>query len=209
MDDQQTSTNSGKRKFALVSFSAIFIFLALMVYALKRDAQFVPSQLINKSAPVFASQTAQGSTFDLKQYAGQGRWVIVNFWSTTCVVCRYEAPELERFYEMTTKQGSAGPIFVSVNIQEEAPLIMSYQRDHRLSYPVVMDLVGKISLDYGVTGTPETFFIDPKGVVRHRVAGEVDNDSIFRFIDWLEKNPNLAPDEALRDFAQIRNENAG
>lgn len=198
-------SNAVRRKIAIVAFGALTAFAALMVYSLKIDTQFVPSQLINKPAPTFVASLAQGGEFNLETIAGKGRWVVINFWSTTCVVCRYEAPELEGFYQdIVSKQGNA-PYFVSVNIQEGVPEILGYARDYQLSFPIVSDKNGKISLDYGVTGTPETFFIDPKGVVRHRVAGEVDRESMFRFIDWLEKNPALSPEDALKGYLELKN----
>lgn len=188
----------------LIAFGGIIIFVSLMVYALKADTEFVPSQLVNKPAPAFVAPIAQGGELDLKSIAGHGRWVVLNFWSTTCIVCRYEAPELESFYMQTQSNPQTAPIFVSINIQEGTTDILNYAKNFQLSYPIVSDKSGKISLDYGVTGTPETFFIDPHGVVRHRVAGEVDRDSIFRFIDWLDKNPDLSPEEALKGYAAVR-----
>jgi cytochrome c biogenesis protein CcmG/thiol:disulfide interchange protein DsbE len=186
------------------ALAGLLIFTGLMVYALNRDANYVPSQLVGKSVPLFAASTAQGSQFDLQSMLGQGRWIVINFWNTTCVVCRVEAPELERFWrENASKQGNE-PFFVSVNIQDEIPDILRYQREFGLSFPVVADRAGKISLDYGVYGTPETFFIDPKGIVRHRVAGEVDRNTILAFVDWLEKNPAVSPLQAIEGFGQVR-----
>ena len=183
---------------------AIGVFLSLMVYAMSKDPNSLPSQLVGKPFPPFNASTAQGGTFDLAQDSGKGRWVVMNFWNTTCIVCREEAPELERFYKSVTLASQTTPLFVSVNIQDTSENILEYARNYGLSFPVVADKSGKISLDYGVTGTPETFFIDPRGTVRHRVAGNVDGDSILRFIEWLEKNPTAGSQEALKGFAQMR-----
>lgn len=194
-----------RRNFVVIAFSIVTLFVSLMVYALKQDSQFVPSQLVNKPAPEFAGALAQGGEFQSQNIVGKGRWVVMNFWSTTCVVCRYEAPELEGFYqEIVQRHDNETPYFISVNIQESVGDILGYARDYRLSFPILSDKNGKISLDFGVTGTPETFFIDPNGVVRHRVAGEIDRESIFRFIDWLERNPELSPEDATRGFAELR-----
>lgn len=186
----------------VVSSVGVAAFLGLMAYALNRDPNALPSQLVNKPVPAFVSNVAQGGQFDMQDHVGKGRWVVMNFWSTTCIVCREEAPELERFYTQVSSQG--GPLFVSVNIQESNAEIMEYMKNYRLSFPVVSDKSGKISLDFGVTGTPETFFVDPQGKVRHRVAGGVDGDSILRFIDWLEKNGEVSAEQAMRGFTQLR-----
>ena len=141
-----------------------------MTYALQHDPNALPSQLVNRAAPLFSASVAQGGQFNLQDHVGKGRWLVLNFWTTTCVVCREEAPELQRFYQDVSSQGGSAPQFISINTQESTPEILGYQRDLRLSFPVVSDKSGKISLDYGVYGTPETFFIDPQGRVRHRVA---------------------------------------
>jgi cytochrome c biogenesis protein CcmG/thiol:disulfide interchange protein DsbE len=91
-----------------------------------------------------------------------------------------------------------------VNTQDKIPDILNYQKEFKLSFPVVADLDGKISLDFGVYGTPETFFIDPSGQVRHRVAGEVDRNTILAFIDWLDQNPGISPIQAIEGFGQVR-----
>ncbi len=190
----------------IVVFSALALvcFFGLMIYALRHDPNALPSQLIGKTAPAFSANVSQGGVFNSADQFAKGRWVVINFWSTTCIVCRDEAPELERFYLESTQKGSEAPLFVSINIQESTKEILGYANDFKLSYPIVSDKIGKISLDYGVTGTPETFFIDPAGRVRHRVAGEVTRDTIFRFIEWLEKNPDGTAQDALNGFARLR-----
>lgn len=151
-----SNKSSSKRTLAL-SISALVLFTGLMVYALSRDANYVPSQLVGHSAPTMRAPTAQGFEFEFQSLLAQRRWVIVNFWSTTCVVCRFEAPELERFWRENVQKSTTGPLFVSVNTQDQIPDILNYQKQFSLSFPVVADLDGKISLDYGVYGTPETF----------------------------------------------------
>lgn len=192
------------RVFGFVGLSTVLIFLGLMLYAMSRDANAVPSQLVGKPAPVAQSNWDNGESFRSSAIVGKGRWVIMNFWSSSCIVCRYEAPELQRFYEEVVLKDPTAPLFVSVNIQDPAELIASYKRSLRLTYPVVADVSGKMSLDYGVYGTPETFFIDPDGRVRHRVAGDVDGQTILTFIRYLEEHPHLDAEEALEAFARVR-----
>lgn len=198
------SYKNSSKKSLYISLVALVLFTGLMVYALNRDANYVPSQLVGQQAPTMKAPTAQGFNFDFQSLLAQRRWVIVNFWSTTCVVCRHEAPELERFWRENVQSSNTGPLFVSVNTQDRISDILNYQREFSLSFPVVADLDGKISLDYGVYGTPETFFIDPSGLVRHRVAGDVDQNTILAFIEWLEKNPGISPIQAIEGFGQVR-----
>jgi cytochrome c biogenesis protein CcmG/thiol:disulfide interchange protein DsbE len=166
------------------------------------------SQLVGKAAPAIEANTAQGDKFSLNEHLGK-RWVVLNFWMTSCIVCREEAPELQRFYEDVTLKSPTNPLFVSINIQESNSEILNYLRDMKQTFPVVSDRDGRISLEYGVYGTPETFFIDLQGKVRHRVAGGVDTDSILRFVDWLEKNPNITPEQASEGFVMSRGPKMG
>lgn len=198
------NTQNKSKKGFYAALAGLLIFTGLMIYALNRDANYVPSQLVGQQVPDFSAATAQGSNFELKKVLGQGRWVVINFWSTTCIVCRTEAPELERFWREDVSKPSSRFVFVSVNIQDQIKDILNYQREFALSFPVVADLTGKISLDFGVYGTPETFFVDPEGRVRHRVAGEVDQNTIIAFADWLEQNPTITPLQAIEGFGQVR-----
>jgi cytochrome c biogenesis protein CcmG, thiol:disulfide interchange protein DsbE len=197
------------KKPLVVSIFIILSFLGLMIYALNHNPNILPSELVGKPAPIVSAKTVRGSNFSLQEVLKDKRWVILNFWSTTCVVCRVEAPELERFYsQLSASAPSASqnaPHFVSINIQESPPEVLKYQQNFRQTFDTVLDSAGKISLDFGVTGTPETFFISPEGVVRHRVAGEVDSEGILRFIEWLEKNPAADSLAALEGFANLRN----
>lgn len=195
---------SNKKSGLYLALAALLVFTGLMVYALNRDANYVPSQLVGQNAPGFVENTAQGSSFNLGNVVGKGKWVVINFWSTTCTVCRVEAPELERFWREDASKADASVLFVSVNIQDEIKDILNYQKDFSLTYPVVADRAGKISLDYGVYGTPETFFVSPEGVVRHRVAGEVDRNTILAFVGWLESNPGITPQQAIDGFGRVR-----
>lgn len=192
------------RKILLVGSVFVSVFAALMIYALSQDPNAVLSQLVNKPAPAIAAEIAQGGQFNSDSVFKNNKWTIINFWSTSCVVCRYEAPELERFYRTTTETSSSEFQFVSINIQDDTQSILQYTKEQQLSFPVVMDRSGKVSLDYGVTGTPETFFVDESGVVRHRVAGDLNGELIVRFVDVLKQNRQLSPEESMKRFLDLK-----
>lgn len=190
--------------FGVVALSVTMVFLGLMLYAMTRDPNALPSLLVGKPAPLAESVWDDGQHFRSDAVVGHGRWTLINFWNTSCVVCRYEAPELERFYQQVVLQDARAPLFISVNIQDEPEQVQRFKDSLGLSFPVVLDRQGRISLDYGVYGTPETFFIDPNGTVRHRVAGDVDGKTILRFIKVLEENPLLSSEQAIEAFAAVR-----
>ena len=192
------------KKTLIISGIILAFFMFLMIYALKQDPNFNPSQLVGEKAPSITEPIAQGGTFDSSNTFNKGRWVIVNFWSSFCYVCRSEAPEIENFYQTVSLKSPSNPNFISINIQDDKETIAQWQSNFKQTFPVVQDLKGLISIRYGVTGTPETFFIDPNSIVRYRVAGALNKRIILNFISWLDKNPNASQDEATKALMNMR-----
>jgi cytochrome c biogenesis protein CcmG, thiol:disulfide interchange protein DsbE len=198
------NNNNSSKKNLFISGIVLVFFLSLMIYALKQDPNFNPSQLVGEKAPAISASIAQGGTFHSSDTFNEGRWVIVNFWSSFCYVCRGEAPEIENFYQTVSLKNKRNPNFISINIQDDKETIDQWQRDYKQTIPVIQDIKGLISIRYGVTGTPETFFIDPNSIVRYRVAGALNKRIILNFISWLEKNPNVSQDKATKALMNMR-----
>lgn len=193
------------KKGLMISGVILAFFLFLMIYALKQDPNFNPSQLVGETAPPISAPLAKGGEFDSNNAFRKGRWVIVNFWSSFCTVCRGEASEIETFYQTVTLKNPENPNIISINIQDDKETIAQWQSNYRQSLPVIQDLKGLISLRYGVTGTPETFFIDPKSIVRYRAAEPLNTNMILNFISWLDKNPHASQGDATKAFVKMRN----
>lgn len=174
------------KKNLFLSFLIISTFALLMAFGLRRNPNFNPSQLVGKSAPAIAAPLLPSGEFQSAAVFAKGSWVVVNFWTSSCFICREEVPELENFYRTTLEKSGVPTQFVSINIQDDAQTIKDWQKNYSQTFPVVEDTQGKISLDYGVTGTPETFFIDPKGIVLHRIAGSVSRATIVKTLTKLQ-----------------------
>jgi len=184
--------------------TVIFLFAALMIYALRHDPHFTSSMLVGKPSPTFSAKTLDGKDFYTADLLKQKRFVIVNFWSTSCYVCREEAPELENFYRNVTLFSDTNPYLLSVNIEDDKASIMEWQKNYSQTFPVLQDTTGAISLNFGVTGTPETFFVDSNGIVRYRIAGEVNSALILNFITWLQAHPKATESEATDGLTAVR-----
>lgn len=191
------------KKNIFISILFIAAFAVLMIYGLNHSSQFNPSQLVGKPAPIFTAPLAGGGNFFSSKEYEKKLWTVVNFWTSSCYVCRNEAAELERFYKETKAEKPQKINFISINIQDSAQDIFDWQKNYGQTFPVVSDQKGLISVNFGVTGTPETFFIDPQGTVRCRVAGELNQKTILTFINWLTAHPHSTQEEAQHGLSQL------
>jgi cytochrome c biogenesis protein CcmG/thiol:disulfide interchange protein DsbE len=105
-----------------------------------------------------------------------GRPFVLNFWSSWCAPCLDELPLLERSW----RQSRSDAVLVGVDQQDVRPDAMSVIRRFRLSFPVLRDVSDTTARRYGVTGTPETFFVSRRGVIVGHVIGEVTGDVYAR-----------------------------
>jgi cytochrome c biogenesis protein CcmG/thiol:disulfide interchange protein DsbE len=105
----------------------------------------------------------------------RGRWVLVNFWASWCLPCREEAPALERF-----QQQHGGPNFTVLGIDSRDLTSdgLAFVREYGLTYPQLRDGDGSAAEDYGTTGVPENFLIDPRGKVRLLFRGPISEEQL-------------------------------
>jgi cytochrome c biogenesis protein CcmG/thiol:disulfide interchange protein DsbE len=142
--------------------------------ALKRapDKQFVASALIGKPAPEFKlpDLLKPGATVDSSSY--KGRWVLVNAWGTWCVECQRENSTLLDIKQ----QGKVVVIGLNFNDTEDA----ARQWLDKLGNPfdvIAVDREGRVAIDFGVYGAPESFLVNPQGIIVHKVVGGVTADA--------------------------------
>jgi cytochrome c biogenesis protein CcmG/thiol:disulfide interchange protein DsbE len=150
-------------------FLVLVVFLAI---GLGRDPREVPSPLINKAAPTFRLPQLKepGKTFSADDMRGKV-WIL-NVWASWCVSCRDEHPLLLEY----AKSGAV-PIY-GLNWKDRRDDALGWLRE--LGDPYVLsavDLDGRVAIDYGVYGAPETYLIDQNGIIRHKHIGPVTRDA--------------------------------
>ncbi len=147
-----------------VALGLLVLLLATGDPASKRNNTF---QLQGEIAPLIAGPTIDGGWFDIDEQ--RGRWVIVNFFSTTCVPCIIEHPELVEFAAAHDVVGDA--TVVSVAFDDRAENVIEFFRENGGSWPVLVEDTGQIAVQYGVTGVPESYIVAPSGVIVGRFIG--------------------------------------
>jgi cytochrome c biogenesis protein CcmG/thiol:disulfide interchange protein DsbE len=149
----------------LVIFIVLGVFLAI---GLKLNPTEIPSPFIGKPAPAFSAAKLDNPEQQLTTADLQGKVWLFNVWASWCVSCRAEHPVLNELAKQQT-----API-IGLNYKDVREDALSWL--NQLGNPYEMSIVdpeGRIGIDYGVYGVPETFVIDKKGVIRHKLTGPV------------------------------------
>jgi cytochrome c biogenesis protein CcmG/thiol:disulfide interchange protein DsbE len=143
----------------------------LLAAGLKLNPREVPSPLIGKPAPAFELPRldAPDRTFSQKEMLGKV-WIL-NVWASWCPPCLAEHPIISEL----AKSGIA-PV-VGLNYKDQREDALPWLKRHGNPYALsVSDIKGRIGIDYGVYGVPETYVIDRKGVIRYKHIGPVTPD---------------------------------
>jgi len=170
------STEAPKSALRFVRFAlplAVFAGLAAFLFiGLGLNPREVPSPLVGKPAPTFRlAQLAQpNEAFSPDQMRGQV-WLL-NVWASWCVACRVEHPLLVELARTDTV-----PI-VGLNYKDKRDPALGWLAQLGNPYQLsLMDTDGRVGLDYGVYGVPETFVIDKQGVIRFKQIGPVTEEA--------------------------------
>lgn len=171
---------------------AIFgVMVAFFFVGLKLNPREVPSPFINKPAPDFKLSQLQDfqATFSPKDNAGKV-WML-NVWASWCVACRQEHPLLVNL----SKRGDIALYGLNYKDRPDDAKQWLAQFGNPYQFSLV-DFDGRVGIDYGVYGVPETFVIDQQGIIRHKVIGPITpailNDCLTPLTQALGNNE--APD---------------
>jgi len=171
----------------LIPLAVFAVLVVLLGVGLTLNPREVPSPLINKPAPAFQLPQlhAPDKTFAQKDMLGKV-WML-NVWASWCVACREEHPNL-----VELARSGAVPI-VGLNYKDERAdgiaWLTRFGNPYQLS---AYDRDGRIGIDYGVYGVPETYVIDKAGVIRYKRIGvvtpEILRDKILPLVKALNAN---------------------
>ena len=155
-----------------IAVLAVLAVVGLLVYGLasKGSSGIGPGDV----APAPTLQRLEGGgSGSLAEY--RGRWVLVNFWASWCVPCHKEAPTLNEFQK---RHGGRRFTVLGIDSRDLSGDGRAFVRSYGVEYPQLRDGDGETAHEYGTTGVPENFLVDPKGVVRLHVVGPVTARSL-------------------------------
>ena len=151
-------------------FALMVLFLGI---GLTLNPREVPSPLIGKPAPAFQlSRVADaGQTLSPEDFKGQV--ALVNVWASWCVSCRQEHPVL-----LQLARQNVVPIY-GLNYKDQREAAQGWLNQHGNPYIAsAFDADGRVGINWGVYGVPETFVIDKAGLIRHKHTGPVTPESL-------------------------------
>lgn len=121
---------------------------------------------VGSPAPDFTLQDLHGRTWRLADL--KGKVVLLHFWATWCTTCEQENPTLQRLLQAERENPQF--VILSVLVRDDAAKAKAYMAQRGFNFPVLPD-DKKVSMQYGLTGVPETFLIDKSGTIRDKVIG--------------------------------------
>jgi cytochrome c biogenesis protein CcmG/thiol:disulfide interchange protein DsbE len=158
-------------RILLLPLGLFIVLVAFLLIGLRRDPHEVPSPLINKPAPAFRLPQLQvpARTFSAQEMRGKV-WVL-NVWATWCVACREEHPLLVEY-----SRTGAVPIY-GLDYKDDRTAALQLLEEEGNPYVLtVSDTDGRVAIDYGVYGAPESYLIDRDGVIRFKQIGPITED---------------------------------
>ncbi|HLA13319.1 MAG TPA: DsbE family thiol:disulfide interchange protein [Pyrinomonadaceae bacterium] len=164
----------GRYLIPLALFGVLVIFLAI---GLGNDPREVPSPLINKPAPSFQLAQLHEPTKTFSAQEMEGKVWLLNVWASWCVSCREEHPVL-----LDLSRKGTLPIY-GLNYKDKREDGLGWLREFGDPYVLsAVDSDGRVGIDYGVYGVPESYLIDREGVIRFKQIGPVSPEVLEKKI---------------------------
>jgi len=156
----------------------IFIALVLLfIFGLQNDPRRVPSPLIDKPVPVFELPLLHRPELTMRSEELRGEVTLINVWASWCVSCRYEHPLLVNLARTNDLK------IYGLNYKDGRNEAIKWLK--QLGNPYVesiFDQQGRVGIDFGVYGVPETFVVDQDGIIRYKHIGPISQEDLESII---------------------------
>lgn len=165
----------------------LVVVLPLLVVLGRRlgtDPRLVRSPLLGEPVPTFSlPRIDAGGTLSSAELSG--RLYILNFWASWCVPCREETPVLDDFYRRWQPRGVE---LVGILYADEPEAAKKFRRQLGGTWPLVDDPRGRVAIDYGTAGVPETVVVDGRGIIMAKLVGAVAPGTLDKVIERIGAN---------------------
>lgn len=151
------------------------------------EADSQSSPLLDKLVPTFDLPTLDGARISDSDL--QGKYTLVNFWNTWCGPCIDELPELKKFADSHRADTDVQMVGIVRDPNESKSAIGSYAKANGMDWTLAMDPGNKAALDFATRGQPESFLVDPNGVVRVFFYGPVTAGGLDRALAVIGRQP--------------------
>jgi cytochrome c biogenesis protein CcmG/thiol:disulfide interchange protein DsbE len=164
----------------LVPVAVLAPLLAFFYWGLGRDKETLPSPLIGKQAPHFELPSVEDPNRMVSTKDFEGRIYVLNIWGTWCVGCRQEHEVL-----LQIARRNAAPV-IGLDWKDDLQLAQRWLRELGNPYAATaFDAEGRVAIDWGAYGAPETFLVDARGKVIHKHVGPLSLEAWER--DFMPK----------------------
>jgi cytochrome c biogenesis protein CcmG/thiol:disulfide interchange protein DsbE len=173
-------------KKALLPLGIFLVLVVFLAIGLTRKPHEIPSPLINKPGPAFMAPVLNGAGLTVSNKDMLGKVWLLNVWASWCVACREEHPVLVEF--------AKSKMIPMVGLEYKDKDADGSKWLARFGNPydvVITDADGRIGIDFGVYGVPESFLIDKQGMIRYKQIGpftmDVVRNTLIPMIRELQK----------------------
>ena len=170
-----------KKKILALPSVVFFLILSIFFYLLiiDRNPSEIPSNLLNKNVPIFEAESLLKDKRFISSNEFKDEIILVNFFATWCKPCRDEHVYIKRF---TNEKDIK---VIGINYKDNTEKTIKWLKDLGNPYKdILIDKNGKIAIDWGVYGIPETFIINSNGIIKYRHVGPITN-KIYKKINLI------------------------
>ncbi|MFW2176202.1 MULTISPECIES: DsbE family thiol:disulfide interchange protein [unclassified Moraxella] len=154
----------------IIPLLVFLVAIGLFYTRLGKDTTVVTNTSLNRPLPSFSLPDLTNPSQMLNQSQLPKQPFLLNVWASWCVTCKIEHPFL-------LQMSKAGVPIVGVNYKDEAKDALAYLNEHQDPFAInVQDKDGKLGIDLGLTGVPESFVVDSQGKIRQHILGEINEE---------------------------------
>jgi len=173
-----------KKELSFFLYAVFFFILLIFFYLLitERDPNKIPSNLLNKQIPVFKTDSLLSDKPFISSNEITNKITLVNFFATWCIPCREE----HKYIKLLSKIKNLNVI--GINYKDNSNKALDWLKKLGNPYAnIAVDKKGRIAIDWGVYGIPETFIINSNGIIKYKHIGPI-NKKVYKEISLLISN---------------------